>query len=272
MNEIVPDVLTWSRRSERHGYDFNSHLVRHPEGNLCIDPVEPSEAVLDQIAGIGATRILLTNRNHTRAANLLRSRLGARTAIHPKDADYARSQGAEIDDSFDVGERIGPLQVIGIPGKSPGEVGSVLAGAQAADRRRRGDRQSARTMRALAGKGDGRSCPAQAEPPNRVGARLRHTSHGRRIVDCIPWQRPPERAGGELPRLAPAAGARYHVRFKWARARHRREKGGDASRHALTIYLCPTSTRCNGWARERTFAEPSDTQSHFRTWPGCAGP
>jgi glyoxylase-like metal-dependent hydrolase (beta-lactamase superfamily II) len=123
MNEIVPGVLTWSRLSERHGYDFNSYLVRHPEGNLCIDPVEPSEAVLDQIAGIGVARILLTNRNHTRAANLFRSRLGARTAIHPKDADYARSQGAEIDDSFEVGERIGPLQVIGIPGKSPGEVG-----------------------------------------------------------------------------------------------------------------------------------------------------
>ena len=63
MNEIVPDVLTWSRRSERHGYDFNSHLVRHPQGNLCIDPVEPSEAVLDEIAGLGATRVLLTNRN-----------------------------------------------------------------------------------------------------------------------------------------------------------------------------------------------------------------
>jgi glyoxylase-like metal-dependent hydrolase (beta-lactamase superfamily II) len=123
MNEIVPDVLTWSRPSERHGYDFNRYLVRHPQGNLCVDPVEPSEAVLNQIAAIGATRILLTNRNHTRAANLFCSRVGARTAIHPKDADYAHSQGAQIDDSFDVGERIGPLQVIGIPGKSPGEVG-----------------------------------------------------------------------------------------------------------------------------------------------------
>jgi Metallo-beta-lactamase superfamily len=82
MKEIVPDVLTWSRPSERHGYDFNSYLVRHPDGNLCIDPVEPSDAVLEQIAGMGATRILLTNRNHTRAANLLRSRLAARTAIH----------------------------------------------------------------------------------------------------------------------------------------------------------------------------------------------
>jgi glyoxylase-like metal-dependent hydrolase (beta-lactamase superfamily II) len=122
MQEIVPDVLTWSRLSERHGYDFNGHLVRHPESNLCVDPVEPSEADLDRLAGIGATRVLLTNRNHTRAVNLLRARLGARTAIHPKDAGYARNQGAEIDDILEVGDHFGPLQVVGVPGKSPGEV------------------------------------------------------------------------------------------------------------------------------------------------------
>lgn len=122
MREIVPDVLTWSRLSERHGYDFNGHLLRHPEGNLCIDPVEPDPGVLDELAAAGATRILLTNRNHTRAANLIRARLGARTAIHPKDADHARREGAEIDDTFEAGERIGPLRVVGVPGKSPGEV------------------------------------------------------------------------------------------------------------------------------------------------------
>lgn len=127
MQEIVPDVLTWSRLSERHGYDFNGHLVRHPDGNVCVDPVEPSAADLDQLAAIGATRVVLTNRNHTRAANLLRARLGARTAIHPKDADYARGQGAEIDESLQVGDRIGPLRVVGVPGKSPGEVALLWA-------------------------------------------------------------------------------------------------------------------------------------------------
>ena len=121
MREIVPDVLTWSRPSERHGYDFNGHLLRHPEGNLCIDPVEPGEAVLNQLAVIGATRVLLTNRNHTRAANLFRARLGARTAIHPKDTDYARGQGAEIDDALEVGE----LLIVGdaIIGNPPGRCG-----------------------------------------------------------------------------------------------------------------------------------------------------
>jgi glyoxylase-like metal-dependent hydrolase (beta-lactamase superfamily II) len=122
MREIVPGVLTWSRLSERHGYDFNGHLVRRPGGNLCIDPVEPDQDDLDQLAHQGATRILLTNRNHTRAANVLRARLGARTAIHPLDADYARSQGTEIDDGLNVGDRVGPLRVVGVPGKSPGEV------------------------------------------------------------------------------------------------------------------------------------------------------
>ena len=122
MQEIVPDVLTWSRFSERHGYDFNGHLVRHPEGNVCVDPVEPSAADLDQLAALGAARIVLTNRNHTRAANLLRARISARTAIHPADADYARGQGAEIDESLQAGDRIGPLRVVGVPGKSPGEI------------------------------------------------------------------------------------------------------------------------------------------------------
>ncbi len=70
----------------------------------------------------GVSRILLTNRNHVRAANRLRASTGARTAIHPDDAAYARGQGAELDDELLVGEKIGALVAVGVPGKSPGEV------------------------------------------------------------------------------------------------------------------------------------------------------
>ena len=43
MREILPDIYTWSWFSQPHGYDFNGYLVRHREGNLCIDPVQPGD-------------------------------------------------------------------------------------------------------------------------------------------------------------------------------------------------------------------------------------
>lgn len=122
MREILKDIFTWPRFSEPHGYNFNGYLVCHPQGNLCVDPVEPAEEVLEEIARRGVARVLLTNRNHSRAANRVRGRTGARTAIHPADAPHARGEKAEIDDELQPGEKIGPLVVVGVPGKSPGEI------------------------------------------------------------------------------------------------------------------------------------------------------
>jgi glyoxylase-like metal-dependent hydrolase (beta-lactamase superfamily II) len=122
MNEIVPNIFTWAWFSEPHGYNFNGYLVRNTEGNLCIDPVLPSDESLADIAQMGVARILLTNRNHSRASNVLRARTGARTLIHLDDATHARSQGAEIDGELNEGEKIGPLTIVADPGKSPGEI------------------------------------------------------------------------------------------------------------------------------------------------------
>jgi glyoxylase-like metal-dependent hydrolase (beta-lactamase superfamily II) len=122
METILGDVLTWSWFSEPHGYNFNSLLIPDPDGNLCIDPVEPSNEALNELVRRGVSRILLTNRNHVRAANRIRERTGARCYIHPEDAAYAKGQGAVIDGEIHEGERIGALEVIGVSGKSPGEV------------------------------------------------------------------------------------------------------------------------------------------------------
>ncbi len=122
MKEILPDIFTWPWFSEPHGYNFNGYLVCHPGGNLCIDPVEPAEETLEEIARRGAARVVLTNRNHSRAANRVRGRSGARTAIHPADAPHARSQGTELDDELEAGKKVGPLTVVAVPGKSPGEI------------------------------------------------------------------------------------------------------------------------------------------------------
>jgi len=122
MREILSDILTWPWFSEPHGYNFNGHLICHPEGNLCIDPVDPGKEGEEEIARLGVQRILLTNRNHSRAANKVRGQTGAKSAIHPDDAAHARSQGTELDDDLHPGDTVGPLLVIGVPGKSPGEV------------------------------------------------------------------------------------------------------------------------------------------------------
>ena len=122
MQEIISAIFTWPWFSERHGYNFNGYLVCAAEGNICIDPVESDAPTLDAIAHLGVKHIVLTNRNHVRAANVVRTRTGARTAIHPDDAAHAREQGAIIDGDLHVGQRVGPLVVIGVSGKSPGEV------------------------------------------------------------------------------------------------------------------------------------------------------
>jgi glyoxylase-like metal-dependent hydrolase (beta-lactamase superfamily II) len=122
METILGDVFTWSWFSEPHGYNFNSLLIRDPAGNFCIDPVEPSDDVLSELVRIGVSRILITNRNHVRAANKVRERTGARAYIHPADAAYAKGQGGVLDGELHEGEKIGALEVIGVSGKSPGEV------------------------------------------------------------------------------------------------------------------------------------------------------
>lgn len=122
MREILTDIFTWPWFSEPHGYNFNGHFIRHPDGNLCVDPVEPSDDDLAEMARLGVARILITNRNHSRAANKIRTRTGARTAIHPADAAHARKEGAELDDQLTSRDKVGPFVVIDSPGKSQGEV------------------------------------------------------------------------------------------------------------------------------------------------------
>lgn len=122
MREILPGILTWPWFSARHGYDFNGYLLRHPTGNVCVDPAEMTDDALDALAREGVATIVLTNRNHTRASARVQARTGAAVAIHPADAEHARAHGVAIDAELAVGGIVGPLVVIDAHGKSPGEV------------------------------------------------------------------------------------------------------------------------------------------------------
>jgi glyoxylase-like metal-dependent hydrolase (beta-lactamase superfamily II) len=122
MREILTGIFSWPWFSEPHGYNFNGHFILHAGGNLCVDPVEPTDADLEELGRRGVAHILITNRNHSRAANKVRARTGARTAIHSADAPHAKSEGAELDGKLKLGQRVGPFVVLGAPGKSAGEV------------------------------------------------------------------------------------------------------------------------------------------------------
>jgi hypothetical protein len=52
---------------------------------------------LAEIERLGVAKILLTNRNHSRASNAIRERTGAPIFIHPDDAPHAIGQGTVID-------------------------------------------------------------------------------------------------------------------------------------------------------------------------------
>lgn len=122
LRELISGVFTWPWFSERHGYDFNGYLFPHVSGNVAVDPVEMPPAVLEEIAALGVARIIITNRNHTRASGRLRERTGAPIEIHPADRAHATAQGVAIDREVSVGEAIGPFTVVGAEGKSPGEI------------------------------------------------------------------------------------------------------------------------------------------------------
>jgi glyoxylase-like metal-dependent hydrolase (beta-lactamase superfamily II) len=122
MREILPGIFTWPWFSQRHGYDFNGYLVDHPGGNVCIDPVEMEETVLESLGSHGVAHIVLTNRNHFRAAAKVKERTGASVAIHPADAQFARERATPVDDELAHGGRMGPFTVIDAHGKSPGEI------------------------------------------------------------------------------------------------------------------------------------------------------
>jgi glyoxylase-like metal-dependent hydrolase (beta-lactamase superfamily II) len=123
MREIVPGILTWPWYSARFGYDFNGFFVRRPDGaHVVVDPVEPSDDDLAVLAREGVARIILTNRNHFRAAARVRERTGARVAVHPADAGFVREKGVTVDDTLAAGDHIGPFVVVAVAGKSPGEI------------------------------------------------------------------------------------------------------------------------------------------------------
>jgi glyoxylase-like metal-dependent hydrolase (beta-lactamase superfamily II) len=130
MREIVPDVQIWSVFQPDKGYAFNGYAIATEDGTVVIDPPEPTEDgwdtidLLEPFAGVW-----LTNRNHSRAAAAFRERYG--TTVYAHEADAERLD-AGADQTVRGGERLpGEIELIHVPGKSPGEIAFHLPRSRA---------------------------------------------------------------------------------------------------------------------------------------------
>lgn len=121
MREIAPDVQMWSVPVPDRGYDFNGFAVATEHGTVLIDPLEPAQegwGAVDLLAPFAG--LWITNRNHSRAAAAFRERYGTTVYVHEADAGKLE---AGADETVRGDERLpGDIQLIHVPGKSPGEI------------------------------------------------------------------------------------------------------------------------------------------------------
>src|SRR4051794_5886578 len=120
----------WSVFMPDMGYAFNGYAVHTEEGTVLVDPPEPAEEgwgaidLLEPFAGVW-----ITNRNHSRSAATFRERYGTTVYAHEADADRLE---AGADSTVHGDERLpGEIQLVHVPGKSPGEIAFHLPRSRA---------------------------------------------------------------------------------------------------------------------------------------------
>jgi glyoxylase-like metal-dependent hydrolase (beta-lactamase superfamily II) len=130
LQEVAPGIYMWSTFSEEKGYAFNGFAVSSSEGTLLIDPPEPANGWWEPLDELGPFEgVYTTNRNHARAATLFGRRYGVPVRAHASDADRLATPP---DETLNGGESIGQtVEVIHVPGKSPGEVAFYIGPSNA---------------------------------------------------------------------------------------------------------------------------------------------
>jgi len=128
----VADAWMWSAWQPDRGMCFNSYLFERAGGLVAVDPLPLDDDSLAQIERMGGVRaIVLTNRDHRRAAKALRERFGSAVLAHQPEAKVF---DIAIDETFEDGAEVFPgAFAIALPGgKTPGEVALHFPGTRAA--------------------------------------------------------------------------------------------------------------------------------------------
>jgi uncharacterized cupin superfamily protein/glyoxylase-like metal-dependent hydrolase (beta-lactamase superfamily II) len=118
----VPGLHAWSRWQADRDMVFASHLLVNESGNVAFDPLPTGADEEARIEGLGGVSvILLTNRDHERAAVAMRERFGARILASRSEAGLFELR---VDGVFDGNAEAAPgVTALALKGaKTPGEV------------------------------------------------------------------------------------------------------------------------------------------------------
>lgn len=126
LEKAAPGIHYWQWFSVEKGYPFNGWVVETEGGVYVVDPALGPEEVLDELEAIGRpVEILLTNKSHVRATPEFVHRFGCPVACHESERPLV---DFEIARTFRDGETVGgELEILHVPGKTPGEVAFHLA-------------------------------------------------------------------------------------------------------------------------------------------------
>jgi uncharacterized cupin superfamily protein len=120
---VVPGVWSWSQWQPDRGLDFNSFFVEHAEGNLVVDPLEPDAETLADLIARGVAAVLVTNRDHERAAASVAQATGAPLIASELDAPLLAHP---VDRTVKHRDKLFGWTVLGFDGlKTPGEIALV---------------------------------------------------------------------------------------------------------------------------------------------------
>jgi uncharacterized cupin superfamily protein/glyoxylase-like metal-dependent hydrolase (beta-lactamase superfamily II) len=121
----IPDIALWSSWQADRGLYFNSCFVQGDGENLLVDPLPLEEGDVQEILSRGgADLIVITNRDHERAAASASERFGARVAASEPDA---REMSVRVDRVLCDGDAAGGATVIALDGlKTAGEFALYL--------------------------------------------------------------------------------------------------------------------------------------------------
>src|SRR6267378_717973 len=130
MREILPSIFTWGSTYTDRPWDLNGYAITLEQSTVLVDPPAPGEddwPIFNVIKPI--TKIVLTNRDHVRDAELFRTRCAARLVAGADEVTQLAR--IAIDEAVREGDLIADaLRVIHLPGKSAGEIGLYFDPAQ----------------------------------------------------------------------------------------------------------------------------------------------